>query len=346
LAAIAIAVVTRSRAAPQRATASDDDGSTVVHDERRIDDAVTVLMRPLLFDVDADGVQDLIGVFGHVPAMDRSFEARSGKDGHELWRSPASSPGIAPAPSIYALIGDVLVVADDTGLLTAVDPHSGNTLWTRTLNTPIRDVCAGQDDVGALVDHEEPRRYAIATGLPLPRLRTPCDRTYTSKSDAPNFTVVEGDALNDISGIRATTMTVRRALVPTSGTARVLLGFDGASPSVGTVGVISKGNLLWQASLAATAPADSTLLSSATAAVRRERVVVLFTTGNPASLHMACFALVTGRRSWDVVLPNADGASAEVILSQDGQIFYREGSNHLRVFALENGAERWTMGRP
>ena len=247
---------------------------------------------------------------------------------------------------MYALVGDVLVVADDTGLFTAVDPHNGNTLWTRTLNAPIHDVCAGQDDVGVLVDREEPSHYAIATGSPLPQLRTPCGRIYTSKSDGPNFTVVEGNALNDISGIRATTMTVRRALVPTSGTARVLLGFEGASPSVGTVGVVSKGNLLWQASLAATASAASTLLSSATAAVRRERVVVLFTTGNPASLHMACFALVSGRRSWDVVLPNEDGASAEVTLSQDGQIFYRDGSNHLRVFALESGAERWTMGRP
>jgi len=310
-----------------------------------------IAVRPglLLFDVDDDGAEDAISVFKS--DGDRfQLGALSGANGDVLWTLDDDVPlsSASAERSLWAVIGDSLFLVD-SGRIVAANPKNGRPLWRGSFSGAPLDIC-GSDDVVGIRHADGPMSgFVRTTGLPAPVSPSSCSPATTSKSEGPNFRVVEGADAGKMSGPLRSTLDVRRALVPLVGTARVLFGAErsGGAPAVA---VVAGGKLLWRDTIAATASGQTTearLFGPGYSTVRFDRVIVPYLVKNPSPVHVAAFDIALGTRSWDVSLAGeSTDAGGEVAISQDHRVFLHTGAGRLRVLDLARGTVLVDVGGP
>lgn len=297
----------------------------------------------LLFDADADGTPDVVDVFeraGEDVAAAAWLGAVSGADGHPLWRSAV--PAEAIDRGMRVLVGSTLLVLPDARsvppdrALLAIDARNGRTLWRRNVETTFDALCASENDVGLRVDGSW-LRFVVETGEPS-HATGACGRVYSSNVEGSNFDVAEGadaeHAAGSAAALTAAKLHVERALIPVTGSARVLL-CDAQPTGEAAVAVVANGRLLWRALLGqpGAAPARWSL---ARAAVRHQHVVVPYRAG--ASVHVTAFDLSKGARLWDVVLAGEADAVDSVVASTEGDAaFIRTTRGH--VWSISSGGQ-------
>lgn len=290
------------------------------------------------------------------PEARRWLVARDGPTGDEVWRRPfASDPALADAPR--ALLEAVLLVPEAEKLL-GVSPDSGETLWARELGALPSAVCRGQGYAGLRLSDGAFQAFAVATGSRVDGEGKTCEDVVTSRSVAPNFSLVEGAALERLAPGRPPLQVVR-GLVPHAGTARVLLGTDSPEPvraggaaRGARVAVASGKRWLWDARLGRGNADQARLLSPPLAAVRRERVLVPYVSMSAPELRLASLELGSGRLVWDVSISSdgvsSDGAEqttdrAELRISHSGEVYFFNGVGQLWVIGVD-GRPAWSLG--
>jgi outer membrane protein assembly factor BamB len=295
----------------------------------------------LLFDANGDGVEDVVGVFESEDAPKERWwlGVVSGTDGAPLWRVPGADAPSGLDATLRALVGDALVVVEDTGSAQCFDLRSGRRKWTHALPPAVNDVCAGSHDVGFRAADGALMRLDLASGVPAaPPPSDACARAYTTNSRGRDFSVVHGDEARDLAGAASANMTVDRALVSTVGGARVLLGTE-RSNGVEAVASVADGRLIWLAPVGAPLSRASKVAGS-TAALAPDRVVVAYVEKGTMSPRFTCFDRATGRRAWDIDLHQNSDDFAEMTVSGDGQVFVRLAKGSLVVLDLQTGARR------
>jgi hypothetical protein len=307
---------------------------------------------PMLFDVDADYVDDVVGACCDLESTGTYWiGAFSGKDGHLLWRSEGYS---WVAKGFRAIAGKWVIVADLLGLVRALDIATGKGVWKAKLaSMPIR-ICASNDSLGFEMNDKkiEARSLSTGQGQPLAGLQDFCGPVYSTLSDeAPNFQV-RSKLTQEGAGSRRRThpfeisgTAIDRVLVPTSGRARVVLGHQSAGSAIPVVAVVAGGKVLWQKIIADKDPETASPSLAPKAAVRRERVVVPYEQGNPRVARLSCFSLASGKRQWDVELSDAVPGDRRLAVSHDGKVFVATRNGALSVFDLETGSFEFYIGQ-
>jgi len=271
---------------------------------------------------------DLVAVLEGRPDGQRSLGALDGETGTVLWQRPlAVEPALAEGARAW--IDGMLVVAS-TARLFALNAGTGETSWVRDTGAVPTDVCAGKGYAGLLFSKGRFAAFSVATGSTVSGNAAACAEVLTSRSVAPNFSVIDGGVLEPPLPPRPP-LQVERALVPHKGTVRVLLGSDRAQSA--RVAVASRTGWLWDARLGRGSADKARLLSPPLAAVRNDRIVVPYVLANPPELHLASLDIASGRLLWDQVLSTrsveAGSPQAELRIARAGIIYFANGLGQL-----------------
>jgi hypothetical protein len=291
------------------------------------------------------GAENLVAAVEAGSGRERWLGAFDGATGEVLWRWPLdpSQPGLADA--LRSVIDGMLLVASPTTVY-ALSPETGALSWSRGTGGPALGLCSGDGFAGLSFPNRRFVAFSVATGSSVDGRPDACTEALTSKSIAPNFSVVEGGALEPPLPGRAP-LDVQRALVPHKGTARVLLGTDASG--LARVAVASRERWLWDAGLGRGEAKRARLLSPPLAAVRNERVVVPYVLANPGELRLASLELASGRLIWDEALTTRDvdalAPNAELRLSRAGTIYFSNGKGQLWVVGFD-AQPAWKLGEP
>lgn len=111
-----------------------------------------------LLDINNDNVLDVLLVVMQSPRC--SVVALNGNNGNIIWQVPINHNGISGfglTPVIFDLDNDdvpeILVTAPNANEVLALEPSSGNTLWTKTLNaSPVGSPSAGDIDLDGVIE--------------------------------------------------------------------------------------------------------------------------------------------------------------------------------------------------
>jgi len=274
---------------------------------------------------------------------ERWLGAFDGATGEVLWRwrLDPSQPGLADA--LRSVIDGMLLVASPSTVY-ALSPETGALSWSRDTGGRALGLCSGNGFAGLSFPNRRFVAFSVATGSSVDGRPDACAEALTSKSVAPNFSVVEGSALEPPLPGRAP-LDVQRALVPHKGTAQVLLGTDASG--LARVAVASRERWLWDAGLGRGEAKRARLLSPPLAAVRNERVVVPYVLADPGELRLASLELASGRLIWDEALTTRDvearAPNAELRLSRAGTIYFSNGKGQLWVVGFD-AQPAWRLG--
>jgi outer membrane protein assembly factor BamB len=289
------------------------------------------------------GHEDLVAAVEEAGAQrKRWLGAFDGATGEVLWRWPLDrDAGLVEAPR--SVIDGMLLVASPSTVY-ALNPATGALAWSRDTGGRVEGLCSGKGFAGLSFPNRRFVAFSVATGSSVEGRPDACSEVMTSRSIAPNFSVVEGGRLVPPLPSRAP-LHVQRALIPHKGTARVLLGTDASG--LGRVAVASRERWLWDARLGGGDASRARLLSPPLAAVRNERVVVPYVLTDPGELRLASLDLASGRLIWDEALATreveARAPAAELRLSRAGTIFFSNGEGELWVVGFD--AQRaWKLG--
>jgi outer membrane protein assembly factor BamB len=295
--------------------------------------------------------ENLVAAVEAGSGQERWLGAFDGATGEVLWRWPLdpSQPGLADA--LRSVIDGVLLVASPSTVY-ALSPDTGELSWSRDTGGRALGLCRGDGFAGLSFPNQRFVAFSVATGSSVDGRPDACAEALTSKSIAPNFSVVEGGALEPRLPRRAP-LDVQRALVPHKGTARVLLGTDASGAA--RVAVASRERWLWDAGLGRGRAQRARLLSPPLAAVRNERVVVPYILADPGELRLASLELASGRLIWDEALElgltsgeatrdvEARAPNAELRLSRAGTIYFSNGKGQLWVVGFD-AQPAWKLG--
>ncbi|MBI5534681.1 MAG: PQQ-binding-like beta-propeller repeat protein [Deltaproteobacteria bacterium] len=306
--------------------------------------------RPLLFDVNGDGVQDLIGTCRKwVPVEENWIGAYSGADGSALWSIPTQKE-MAQWDARRAIAGDKLVVADSLGKVTAYGARNGKPAWTATLGEKPREVCVGTDFVGIDTADKQKRVFALSDGAPRPPApKGSCKPTWTSGTDdGPGYRIIGWSDFDDVGlpslhSIQG--MDAHRALVPEDGRLRFMMGSKSPGTQVAMVAAVDGKKVVWKGLVPGVDPLTTTVnVTTQVAALSQGKLVIPYTMSDHRSVRIACLDAATGARSWDVDVPGVTNSVTHGIAIAGNQVFYSTWTS-VHVLNLANGSHRWFVGR-
>ncbi|HTV18149.1 MAG TPA: PQQ-binding-like beta-propeller repeat protein, partial [Polyangiaceae bacterium] len=266
------------------------------------------------------------------------LERVNGTTGRAQWkRSMSDTPELGTAPDTTRPDAIVLRAELDGGLLvagpekvSALDPKTGETLWTRDSGGSILDLCAGDGFAGLVFPKSRLAAFSMITGATLKDRSGSCEPAVTSRSVAPNFTLVDGAGIKPPLPPRPPFRgRVARVLVPHKGTARVALASDDRAAAVAVAGR----QWVWSTRLGAGKSGVPRFLVPPLAAVRNERVVVPYVLEPSAELRLASLELASGQLVWDRLLTSesvpAEATNAELRVARRGAIYFSDGQGRL-----------------
>jgi hypothetical protein len=287
--------------------------------------------------------ENLVAVMEDAGGRERWLGAFEGATGEVLWRWPLDPSRAALAEAPRSVIDDMLLMAGPNTVY-GLDLKTGSLSWSRDTGGRVEGLCSGKGFAGLTFADRRFVAFSVATGSSVEGRPAACAEVQTSRSVAPNFSVVDGAGLQPPLPSRAP-LSVQRALVPHKGTARVLLGRDVAGLPV--VAVASGERWLWDARIGRGNAHRARLLMPPLAAVRNERVVVPYILANPGELRLASLELASGRVIWDEPLTTRDveahAPAAELRLSRAGTIYLSNGRGQLWVVGFDSQLA-WKLG--
>jgi len=303
--------------------------------------------RPLLYDVNGDGVMDVLGRSRYVRSGDTvHMIAIDGKDGSTLWESGSLGPRGDHYQDPLAIAGNVLLQGDQQGGVSGWDVIGGKRTWRVDLGERVAAMCAG-DAAHVVIETKDKRRHLI-------------DLSDGKRSDAPAGDCVELGT--DAPGIRGHDIfDVHRAgiddipipgmhaesFLDRPGTSAVLV-IGRRSPGTGVpMAALVDGNKVVWSTVIPEKPLAASESAPEQSAWVDDVLVVVYALDDPTHGHryrLASFATTTGLRRWDVAMP--DGFMDVVAgLSVAGSRVYLSIWGRLEGMDLATGKHLYTVGR-
>jgi len=305
--------------------------------------------RPMLADVNGDGLLDLVGKTRGDGDVIAAFD---GKDGAELWRTAPLSKDASEGSAFRAVVLGRVVSVDALGKAQAYDLRTGNPAWSALLGEKARAACEGKglivietaDELRHGLDPATGKKSEVAKG-------TPCTAVFSSESDtAPGYRIVDWPEmqklgiprLGDIPGI-----TAHRALVPDGPGPRFMLGQRDKGTAVAMVAAVGEGKkVLWKDVVPGVDPltTDVNVLGIEAAYIDGKLIVPYSMKGHDAGSRVACFATATGERLWDVQALLENDNSYGIAVSPES-VFITAWFEATVVLSLKTGELQYRLGK-
>lgn len=301
---------------------------------------------PFLFDVNGDGVIDVIGK-SEIPAGATWIAAYDGRNGKELWRTSEISK--EAAGGLRGLASDVLVSVDELGKVQAYRAHNGQPAWASQLGEQARDICRGEGFVRIRTADNQQHSLSLATGQKLlNQADTPCRTIPITRSDTGigyrvvSWTEFRKLGLPDTSSIPG--MSAHRALVPDEGKRAFMLGSKSPGSSVAMIAAVEGKKVLWSSLVPGIDPLTTDVnVTTQIAAVSGSRVVVPYRLKTSNGVRMAAFDTNTGTRLWDVAVHDKSDTMNGIAATE--QDVYFASWTALYVLRADTGELRFRVGK-
>ena len=122
----------------------------------------------------------------------------------------------------------------------------------------------------------------------------------------------------------------------------VLLGAKEPGTRVPMVGYFARGKLAWSAVVPDGNPLDARTGRPDRVAIVQGAVVVPYAMNTSGAGRVAAFALDSGRRIWDVALPEGASAAEEIASTRD--TVFITGRSYIAALAVKDGSRRFLLG--
>ena len=307
--------------------------------------------RALLADVTGDGVPEVVGRIRRLGAdpIRESLAALDARTGRKLWETPALPKLDGPYHTLAAAAGDLLLFVDPGGTARAFGLADGKSRWEAALGEAAAAVFVLPD--GSLhVRTIDGTLHGLA----------PDGRTVSLEEGGPPGRRVPADTDEAESAFGAmphelSTTLQERGMSATAalgggapGEALVVLGHRARGTAVPMLAETSgDGAVLWTSDVPGVDPlsAQSGILGSEQVAVEPGRVFAVYERGSAGTdgvLQVTAFERTTGRRLWEVELPDAAPVSG---LTAGGRVLYVSYWGQLAALDAATG-ERLFLASP
>lgn len=304
--------------------------------------------RPMLADVNGDGVVDVVGK-SSVPGAEQWIAAYDGRTLAPLWKTPLLAKDATDPYARRAIMFGRVLSADSLGKLQAYDLRSGTPAWSALLGEKAKRMCQGDGVIVVETVDEARHGYDPATGKAREIAKNaPCAMVQSSvDEEAPGYQIVGWWKLaeNGLPGLHDTEgMSAHRALIPTGPGPRFLLGGRAKGSSVAMVAAVDKKKVLWKDVVPGVDPltTDVNVTTQDAAYVNGLIVIPYSMKDHDGGVRMACFDGMSGRRLWDVEVHRKTQVSAGLSISND-DVFYASWTA-LYVISLKTGKLRGVVG--
>ncbi len=305
--------------------------------------------RPMLADVNGDGVLDVLGKVRGPNSTDMlaSFD---GNTGTELWRSAPLTKDAAEGGSLRGVLLGRFIAVDALGKVQAYDLRTGNPSWSALLGEKARSICEGAGIIVIETDDDVRHGLDPATGKKRELAKdAPCAPVFSNERDiAPGYRIVGWTdfkklGLPEMSGIEG--MTVHRALVPNGPGPRFMLGQREKGTAVAMVAAVDGKKVLWKDIVPGVDPLTTSVnsLGIEAALIDGKLLVPYALKENNTGMRLACFSVATGERLWDVqALPKDDKLHGLAVAP--GRVFMTSWFDAAVALSLETGEVQYQLG--
>ena len=306
--------------------------------------------RPMLADVNGDGVLD---VLGKVRDAGGTFQLGSfdGNTGQTLWRSQTLTKDAAESGTLRGVLLGRVISVDALGKVQAYDLHSGHPAWSALLGEQAKSICEGAGII--VIETADEQRHGLdpVSGKHHELKQDgPCAPVYSSDRDvAPGYRIISWTEMkklglpemNEVEGI-----TAHRALVPNGPGPRFMLGQRAKGTAVAMVAAVDEHKkVLWKDIVPGVDPltTDVNALSIEAAVIDGKLVVPYALKDHDAGTRIACFAAATGERLWDVQALPKDDNSHGIAVSPE-RVFMTSWFDSAVVLSLQTGEVQYQLG--
>ncbi|MEB2313682.1 MAG: PQQ-binding-like beta-propeller repeat protein [Sorangiineae bacterium] len=305
--------------------------------------------RPFLFDVNGDGVMDVIGKTSPRGKPDSGWiAAYDGTAGKELWRSSAITKEAADSMAVRLLAGDVFITVDALGKLQAYQAKNGQPAWAGLVTDQARSACAGDGFVRITTSDESAHDFSLASGQKLTdRAKAPCRPVHTSHDDGgPGYRILgwseyERLGLPELHAIKG--MSAHRALVLDGGKRAFMLGSRSPGTGVSMVAAVDGKKILWQTVVPGVDPltTDVNVLTQIATFAGNKLFVPYNLKGNKG-VRMVALDASTGSRLWDIEIHATTQVQTGVAATAN-EVYFASWTA-LYSFRADTGAKRFMIG--
>lgn len=301
---------------------------------------------PLLFDVNADGVIDVIGKT-EIAGGATWIAAYDGRDGKELWRTSNLSEDASRG--VRGLAGDTVLSVDTLGKVQAYRANNGQPAWASLLGEEARAMCQGDGFVRIRTSDDKDHDLSLVTGQKLSdKSNSPCRTAPGTQMDSGigyrlvgwgKFRDLGLPHLSDIPG-----MSAHRALVPDEGKRAFMLGTKTPGSQVAMVAAVEGKKLLWSTLVPGIDPMTTDVnVTTQIVAISGERLVVPYRLKASVGVRMAAFDTKTGNRLWDVPVHNHSNTMSGIAMT-DKDVYFASWTA-LYVMRADTGEIRFRVGK-
>lgn len=324
---------------------------------------------PLVADVDGDGTADVVAAIATTDA-DRSqhYAAFSGRDGHELSRTPAVSDRNG---AVTAVVARRLISASRAGQLTGYGLANGSQQWTTALGARATAFCSAKNSETLVVATDERRQLAIdlTTGRQS-ETKDPCNVPITraGNNDDPrdrhDYDAPPGTESYRCGGV--TVMGSQNYTVPDQCLVRARIDTDRLDGFIGhrlwkieqnwlafgirnpgarvpMVALVSRGKISWKAALPLDNPLEAQEGSPRFAGLATNLIVLAYASEKDRRPFVTAFAVADGTRRWHVALPEGTKNISSLATSAN-RVFIR-AEKQLLLLDASNGQLVALVGR-
>lgn len=305
---------------------------------------VQFMDQPFLFDVNGDGVTDVIGRTRR--GEEAWIAAYDGRDGNELWATDPLPRDATLAESVRGLAGDKLVSVDGLGKVQTYHAKTGQPAWAALVSNPASSMCEGKDFVRIHTRDDATHDFSLSTGQkvkgegachPVATSYSPASEGYhiVGWSEFPALGLPRLNSIEDFSN--------HRALVHDEKKLAFMLGATRSGTQVPMVAAVEGQEVLWKSVVPGVDPLTTTVnVTTQVAAYANGRLIVPYDLKSKKGTRMAAFDATSGSRLWDVQIH--DGTPVSSGLTATATNVYYATWTALYVFKADTGELVWKVG--
>ncbi|TPV93443.1 MAG: hypothetical protein B7733_20410 [Myxococcales bacterium FL481] len=323
---------------------------------------------PLVRDITGDGIDDVMvweTLYGGEAGSKVVIGAYDGSTGDRIWRSAVLAPRTSPDVR-SALLDDVLLAADLSGQLHALEPQTARPRWTTPLGERVKTLCQPRKgEVVAQLDDDRKIGLRLADGQPAgaatdayceplwtsaehPSVQRENPRQRNRASALRNAVGLAGMNFDEVYRITGSTAAGQPSPSrPGSGSTPALwvaLG-DRHPTKVPMIAVYDRERVRWSAELPTGDGLRAAEGAPTVVGAGQGIVVVPSKLTEPADRwRLTAFGLLDGRRRWEVNVPSTSARSDPSAIVVHGGRVYLMRWGRLEVHAVDDGRVLLRLG--
>lgn len=297
---------------------------------------------PFLFDVNGDGIQDVVGM-SELPTQSTWFAAYDGRDGKEIWRTDAITKDFAHG--FRGMAGELFVTVDNLGKVQAYNAKTGQPAWASLVSDEGRRMYLGDGFVRIQTQDDQSHDLALTTGQKLP------ERAAIPARSIPATRMHSGFGYRTVSRIDFRRLGLTEsiegmrpeiAVVLDTGKRAFVIGEKSSGTSVPMIAAVDGKEVIWTSIVPAVDPLSTSTFTTQAAALFGNRIAIPYRLKSADGVRMAVFDTETGKRLWDVSVHGKAANMRGIAMSKES-VFLATWS---AVYALnaDTGELRFRLG--